>query len=124
MCPRSRPPHREKNYIKFLVRDFVNPLDVAWSILKENVEKTDYYNAQWHWENPTGLRDDFEDMGLGIKEAQEWLDGEWAQKIKEQQGISDEPVSIPDNLMSSLDAAHSKLGPANRYAGMWQQDNS
>ena len=34
MCPRSRPPHRKKNYIKFLVGDFVNPLDAAWSILK------------------------------------------------------------------------------------------
>ena len=35
VCPRSRPPHRKKNYIKFLVRDFVNPLDVAWSTLKK-----------------------------------------------------------------------------------------
>ena len=41
VCPRSRPLHREKNYIKLPVRDFVkpfrdfvNPLDVAWSLLK------------------------------------------------------------------------------------------
>ena len=40
VCPRSRPPHREKNYIKFPVRDFVNPLDVAWSVLKQDYPRS------------------------------------------------------------------------------------
>tara|TARA_R100001082_G_scaffold52891_1_gene28850 strand:+ start:375 stop:773 length:399 start_codon:yes stop_codon:yes gene_type:complete len=41
VCPRSRPPHRKKNYIKFLVGDFVNPLDVAWSVLKAEPDEND-----------------------------------------------------------------------------------
>ena len=42
VCPRSRSPHRKKNYIKFLVRDFVNPLDVAWSVLKNYNPNVDH----------------------------------------------------------------------------------
>ena len=39
MCPRSRPPHREKNYIKLPVRDFVSPFNAAWSLLKQGWQK-------------------------------------------------------------------------------------
>jgi len=39
MCPRSRPPHRKKNYIKLPVRDFVSPFNAAWSLLKQGWQK-------------------------------------------------------------------------------------